>query len=47
MFAALGYRVVSLERVRIGALTLYGSLNPGGIRTLSAEEAALVFAKKE
>lgn len=47
MFAALGYRVVSLERVRIGALTLDGSLNPGGIRTLSAEEAALVFAKNE
>lgn len=43
MFAALGYRVTALERVRIGALALDPSLAPGDTRELSAAEAALVF----
>ena len=42
-FAALGYRVTALERVRIGALALDGQLAPGKVRELSAEEAARVF----
>ena len=43
MFAALGYRVTALERVRIGALALDDQLAPGKVRELSAEEAARVF----
>ena len=44
MFAALGYHVEALERVRIGALELDRSLAPGGVRELDQEEAASVFA---
>ena len=43
MFAALGYRVVALERVKIGALALDERLQPGEVRALTAEEAARVF----
>ena len=43
MFAALGYRVIALERVRIGALALDRSLSPGEAREMSAEEAFAVF----
>ena len=43
MFAALGYKVVALERVSIGALSLDGSLAPGEVRELSADEALKVF----
>ena len=43
MFAALGYHVEALERVRIGALELDKHLSPGGVREMSAEEANLVF----
>ena len=46
MFAALGFKVVSLERIRIGALTLDRELNPGEIRVLTGEEATLVFSEK-
>ncbi len=44
MFAALGYKVTALERVRIGGLFLDRSLKKGDIRPLTEEEAALVFA---
>ena len=43
MFAALGYRVTALERIRIGALDLDPSLAKGGVRPLSKEEIASVF----
>lgn len=43
MFAALGYRVVALERVKIGALALDDTLTPGEVRALSPEEARKVF----
>lgn len=43
MFAALGYRVIALERVRIGGLALDERLKPGEVRALTAEEAAKVF----
>lgn len=43
MFAALGYKVAALERVRIGALTLDETLRPGEVRELSEAQAALVF----
>lgn len=43
MFAAAGYRVTALRRVRIGALSIDPALGPGGVRELSAEEAARVF----
>ena len=46
MFAALGFKVVSLERIRIGALTLDRELSPGEIRVLTGEEATLVFSEK-
>jgi 16S rRNA pseudouridine516 synthase len=45
MFAALGYHVEALERVRIGALALDRSIAPGELREMSAEEAAAVFEK--
>ncbi len=41
MFAALGNRVVTLQRERIGALTLDPALAPGQYRPLSDEEVAL------
>lgn len=43
MFAALGYKVVKLHRVRIGALMLDDGLSPGETREMSAEEAFKVF----
>lgn len=43
MFAALGYRVTALERVRIGSLSLDMSLKRGEVRELSFEEACEVF----
>ena len=43
MFLARGNRVLSLRRVRIGALRLDPALPPGGVRELSPREAALVF----
>ena len=47
MFAALGYKVTALERIRIGGLTLDSSLQKGDVRPLSADEAALVFADSQ
>lgn len=43
MFAALGYHVDALERVRIGALALDESLAPGDVREMTQEEAEKVF----
>ena len=43
MFAALGYHVDALERIRIGALSLDLTLKKGGTRPLSEEEAMSVF----
>ena len=43
MFAALGYKVVALRRVKIGALELDQSLSQGEVRVMSAEEAFSVF----
>ncbi len=43
MFAALGYRVTALERVRIGGLSLDPTLAPAQVREMSEEEADLVF----
>ncbi|WP_407384722.1 pseudouridine synthase [Ruminococcus sp.] len=43
MFAALGYHVEALERVRIGALALDPALSPGEVREMTAEEADTVF----
>ena len=44
MFAALGYHVEALRRVRIGALGLDESLKEGDFIELSPEEAMAVFA---
>lgn len=46
MFAALGYKVIALERIRIGGLPLDPTLKKGETRPLSEEEAMLVFADK-
>ena len=46
MFAALGYHVEALERVRIGALSLDGDLSPGEVRKMTKDEADLVFSDK-
>lgn len=46
MFAALGYKVVALERIRIGALRLDDSLGQGEIRPLTKAEAMQVFDTK-
>lgn len=43
MFAALGYHVTALKRVRIGNLTLDDGQTPGEVRALTVEEAAKVF----
>ncbi len=43
MFAALGYHVEALRRVRIGGLALDEGSKPGEVRVLTAEEAAAVF----
>lgn len=43
MFAALGYHVEALRRVRIGGLALDEGLHPGEVRALTAEEAKKVF----
>lgn len=47
MFAALGYRVTALERIRIGGLALDSTLGRGGVRALTDEEAASVFLTKD
>lgn len=47
MFAALGYHVEALKRVRIGELALDENLHEGEIRVLTPEEAALAFAADE
>lgn len=46
MFAALGYHVEALERVRIGALSLDGDLSLGEVREMTKDEADLVFSDK-
>ena len=46
MFAALGYHVEALERVRIGALSLDGDLSLGEVREMTKDEADLVFLDK-
>ena len=43
MFAALGYRVEKLERVRIGGLALDPALHEGETREMSPQEALRVF----
>jgi len=43
MFAHLGYRVLTLKRVRIGKLTL-GNLKEGDIRQLSAQDIDALFS---
>ena len=43
MFAAAGFRVLTLKRLSTGALELDPALEPGQLRELSAEEAQLVF----
>ena len=43
MFAALGYKVIALCRVRIGELELDGGLAPGEVREMTPEEADMVF----
>lgn len=43
MFASLGYKVVALERVRIGALELDEALERGEVKKLTEEEAQKVF----
>lgn len=43
MFAALGYKVVALERIRIGALSLDKMLKKGELRPLTEAEIPLVF----
>ena len=44
MFAALGYRVTALERVKIGGLSLDEKLEKGAVRVMTEAEAMLVFA---
>lgn len=46
MFAALGYKVVALERVCIGALELDKNLRSGEVCELTKEQAALVYSKR-
>lgn len=46
MFAACGYTVAALKRVRIGALELDASLAPGEVRELTEEEADRVFKQR-
>lgn len=43
MFAAAGFRVLTLTRLSTGALELPAGLEPGQLRELSAREAQLVF----
>ncbi len=43
MFAAAGFRVLTLKRLSTGALELDTALEPGQLRELGAEEARLVF----
>lgn len=43
MFAAAGFRVLTLHRLSTGALELDSALGPGQLRELSGEEAQLVF----
>jgi 23S rRNA pseudouridine2605 synthase len=45
MFAAVGYRVVALKRIRTGGLRL-GSLKEGGIRELGAGEVNILRGDK-
>ena len=45
MFAALGYRVLALKRVRIGNIGL-GELKEGNVRELSAEEISVLLSVK-
>ena len=44
MFAAAGYKVEALDRVKIGALDLDPELNRGEFREMEADEAAKVFS---
>ena len=44
MFAAAGYKVEALDRVKIGALALDPELNRGEFREMEADEAAKVFS---
>ena len=44
MFAAAGYKVEALDRVKIGALDLDSELNMGEVREMEADEAAKVFS---
>lgn len=47
MFGAVGLGVVSLERIRIGALVLDPSLAPGDCRPLSPEEKRLALTAEQ
>lgn len=45
MFAATDNRVLTLERLRIGGLTLDPALKPGEVRLLDAEEVGRIFSQ--
>jgi 16S rRNA U516 pseudouridylate synthase RsuA-like enzyme len=45
MFAALGYRVAALRRVREGSLVL-GGLAEGGVRELGDQEIRKMFGDR-
>lgn len=47
MFAALGYKVVALERVQIGGLSLDKALHRGDTRPMTEDEIELVFSDRE
>ena len=46
MFAAVGNHVEALHRDRIGALDLPADLEPGGLRLMTPEQIAAVFASE-
>jgi 23S rRNA pseudouridine2605 synthase len=46
MFEKVGYRVLTLKRLRIGRLNLDPKLKPGQIRPLTNEEISLLQAKR-
>lgn len=47
MFLAVGRRVLSLKRVKIGLLSLDNSLLPGQARELTGEELEMIFERQQ
>ena len=47
MFQAVGREVTALKRIRIGALSLDASLQPGECRLMTEDEKQAVFAKED